>query len=403
MSGLPTKVEAHAYVADQELQTLLTQALNTAVHERAPNGAVRIAELLLKAGRDRENVQKMRQLFTMADTDGDGSIGFEELRKFCEVIGEPLAEPELKEAFSSMGGSDSADISFDAFSVWYTAAHAKGGALSHKGEQYTTRASRAARASRASKEGNVDEGTFDRRMVCVSTAGEPKTLEYRVFMEYPDAEGTAQKISPWHDVPLYPSGGKEKGEVHMIVEIPKWSRAKFEIATGEDLNPIKQDTKKGHLREYNYGDMLFNYGCFPQTWEDPAHITKECDAKGDNDPIDAMEIGTQIFSTGSVVRVKVLGCLAMIDDGETDWKVLCINVEDPLAAQLDDISDVEAAIPGLIGVMREWLRNYKVIDGKPLNQFGLEEKAMDKAFTLGVVEETHVFWKQLIEKGMKTV
>lgn len=50
-------------------------------------------------------------------------------------------------------------------------------------------------------------------------------------------------------------------------QIPKWTRKKFEIATGEEFNPIKQDTKNGKLREYTYGDMLFNYGAFPQTWE----------------------------------------------------------------------------------------------------------------------------------------
>lgn len=50
-------------------------------------------------------------------------------------------------------------------------------------------------------------------------------------------------------------------------QIPKWTRKKFEIATGEEFNPIKQDTKNGKLREYNHGDMLFNYGAFPQTWE----------------------------------------------------------------------------------------------------------------------------------------
>lgn len=38
-----------------------------------------------------------------------------------------------------------------------------------------------------------------------------------------------------------------------ITEIPKFSRAKFEIATGEPLNPIKQDVKNGKLRDYNYG------------------------------------------------------------------------------------------------------------------------------------------------------
>ena len=33
---------------------------------------------------------------------------------------------------------------------------------------------------------------------------------------------------------------------------------------------MKQDVKNGTLREYAYGDMLYNYGCLPQTWEDPA-------------------------------------------------------------------------------------------------------------------------------------
>ena len=93
----------------------------------------------------------------------------------------------------------------------------------------------------------------------------------------------------------------------------------------------------------------------------------------------------------------------MIDDGETDWKVICINVDDPLAPQLNDIDDVDKAIPGLIGVMREWLRNYKLVDGKPPNAFGLEERAMDKSYTMAVVKETHAFWQQLVAKGMKTV
>ena len=30
--------------------------------------------------------------------------------------------------------------------------------------------------------------------------------------------------------------------------------------------------KNGTLREYGWGDMIFNYGCVPQTWEDPNFI-----------------------------------------------------------------------------------------------------------------------------------
>ena len=34
-------------------------------------------------------------------------------------------------------------------------------------------------------------------------------------------------------------------------------------------------------------------------------------------------------------QVKVLGILAMIDEGETDWKVIAIDVNDPLAKELN--------------------------------------------------------------------
>ena len=38
---------------------------------------------------------------------------------------------------------------------------------------------------------------------------------------------------------------------------------------------------------------------------------------------------------GEVKQVKVLGVLAMIDDGETDWKILGIDVNDPNADKLN--------------------------------------------------------------------
>ena len=42
----------------------------------------------------------------------------------------------------------------------------------------------------------------------------------------------------------------------------------IQIATGEPLNPIKQDVKKGKLRYVNncfpYKGYIWNYGAFPQ-------------------------------------------------------------------------------------------------------------------------------------------
>lgn len=37
----------------------------------------------------------------------------------------------------------------------------------------------------------------------------------------------------------------------------------------------------------------------------------------------------QVCSQGEVIKVKVLGTLALIDEGETDWKVIVINTDDP--------------------------------------------------------------------------
>jgi hypothetical protein len=54
------------------------------------------------------------------------------------------------------------------------------------------------------------------------------------------------QISPWHDIPLH----SDDGLLNFVVEIPKETSAKMEVATEEPNTPIKQDTKKGKLRYY---------------------------------------------------------------------------------------------------------------------------------------------------------
>jgi len=73
------------------------------------------------------------------------------------------------------------------------------------------------------------------------TRGAENTLEYRIF--YKNQKG--ELISPFHDIPCYVSG--QDNVYNMVVEVPRWTNAKMEIATKEKLNPIKQDVKKGKL------------------------------------------------------------------------------------------------------------------------------------------------------------
>jgi len=230
--------------------------------------------------------------------------------------------------------------------------------------------------------------SLPRRLISTKTHGETGTPDYR--LRFHDKQGA--EISPWHDIPLKSACGN----FNAVFEIPKNTKPKMEVATKEPKNPIAQDVKKGKLRDY-HGPIFWNYGMLPQTWEDPdvEHPVTKC--SGDNDPVDVVEIGSASLAQGTVAPVKPLGVLAMIDDGELDWKVIAICTEDPLAKELNDIGDVEKKCPGTISGIREWFRWYKTPDGKPLNAFGYDEKALGKKEALEVIEETHGAWKKLYE------
>jgi len=218
--------------------------------------------------------------------------------------------------------------------------------------------------------------------VTTEVVGEAATESFR--LKFKGDEGSV--VSPWHDIPL-----KEGDSYNMVVEIPKMTKAKMEVATKEEGNPIAQDMKKGKLRDY-HGPIFWNYGCLPQTWEDPNEKHPELGCFGDDDPIDVVEIGSASLQMGSVKPVKPLGVLAMIDDGELDWKVLAISTDDPLANEYNDVDDV----PGYVkDGIREWFRWYKTPDDKPVNSFGFDEKFLDVATTKEVIDETHKAWKKL--------
>ena len=166
------------------------------------------------------------------------------------------------------------------------------------------------------------------------------------------------------------------------------------------MNPIKQDTKKGKLRFvrncFPHKGYLWNYGAFPQTWEDPNVVHPETKAKGDNDPLDVCEIGELVGYTGQVKQVKVLGVMALLDEEETDWKVIVIDINDPLAPKLNDIEDVERHLPGLLRATNEWFRIYKIPDGKPENQFAFTGECKNKKYAEDVIHECAEAWDRLI-------
>lgn len=100
------------------------------------------------------------------------------------------------------------------------------------------------------------------------------------------------------------------------------------------------------------------------------------------------------MKAGEIAQVKVLGVLALIDDGETDWKLIVIRTSDPIAAFLNDIDDVETYLPGCIEAIREYFRCYKNYQGKYCF-FACNDECMPKKFATSVLYGCHKAWKDL--------
>lgn len=228
----------------------------------------------------------------------------------------------------------------------------------------------------------------------IEERGALNTLSYRAFFKSADGK----YVSPFHDIPIW--ANEERTVVNMVVEVPRWTNAKLEISKTDPLNPIQQDEKKGVARFvhncFPHHGYIWNYGAVPQTWENPGLVDKHTSAKGDNDPIDICDLSEKVATVGQVKQVKILGVMAMIDEGETDWKLIGIDVTDPLASQLNDVDDIDRLLPGYLAATNEWFRVYKMPAGKPENTFAFNGEAKNKEFALQILHETHEQWLHLV-------
>src|SRR5580704_6402581 len=112
---------------------------------------------------------------------------------------------------------------------------------------------------------------------------------------------------PWHQV----SPGENIPEiVHAVIEIPKGSKAKYEIDKESGL--LKLDRVLFSSVHYPA-----NYGFIPQTY---------CD---DHDPLDILVLGQDAVVPLSIMVAKPIGMMKMMDQGEADDKIIAVHANDP--------------------------------------------------------------------------
>ncbi len=146
-------------------------------------------------------------------------------------------------------------------------------------------------------------------------------------------------FNPWHNV----SPGNELPEtVNGIIEIPKGTRAKYEL-----------DKESGLLRldRVLYSSVYYpaNYGFIPQTY---------CD---DKDPLDILILSQIDVVPMCIVPAKVIGVMRMLDNGEADDKIIAVAEGDPSVSHINDISELPQHF---ISELRNFFEDYKKLEHK---------------------------------------
>ncbi|XP_053366808.1 inorganic pyrophosphatase 2, mitochondrial [Clarias gariepinus] len=129
---------------------------------------------------------------------------------------------------------------------------------------------------------------------------------------------------------------------------------------------------------------------------DPGHTDSDKKSPEDNDSIHMCDIGNKVCSHGEIIRVKELGIPAVIDEGETNRKVIVINVEAPDAGDFNVIEDVMRLRPAYLEATVDWFKKYKVPNGKPESQFTFSGEFKNRDFAIKTMKDLHEYWKALI-------
>lgn len=143
----------------------------------------------------------------------------------------------------------------------------------------------------------------------------------------------------WHDVSV---GEKAPAVINAIIEIPKDCKQKYEL-----------DKESGLLKldRFLYSAVHYpgDYGFVPQTlWED-------------GDPLDVIVLTNRPVYPMTLVSVRVLGVLRMVDGDERDDKIIGVYDCDPRYAEYEGIKDIPKHV---IAELKHFFETYKQLQGK---------------------------------------
>ena len=134
-------------------------------------------------------------------------------------------------------------------------------------------------------------------------------------------------------------------KINVLIEIAQGSNAKLEF--DKKLNQIKLD-------RFLYGANVYpgDYGFIPETLE------------LDGDPVDVIVFSQHSLFPGCWAEVRIIGGLAMVDDGEIDNKLIGVYVGNPETKAIKDLTAVTEAWKNKVW---DFFLNYKNLENKKVS------------------------------------
>lgn len=133
--------------------------------------------------------------------------------------------------------------------------------------------------------------------------------------------------------------------MNVIVEIPKFSKNKYEI--DKETGLIALDRVMHTAQDYP-----FDYGFVPQTLFD------------DGDALDVVLLTTYPLMPGILVKARPVAIMEMIDGGDRDDKIVAVPVDDPRFAEVQDLADLNKHF---VKEMSHFFETYKKIQKKEVS------------------------------------
>jgi inorganic pyrophosphatase len=161
-------------------------------------------------------------------------------------------------------------------------------------------------------------------------------------------------LHPWHSIP---TGEEAPVTVKSIIEIPKWSKGKYEMDKESGL--LKLDRVLFSSVHYPA-----NYGFIPQTY---------CD---DHDPLDILVICSIDVYPMCIIEARVIGAMEMIDEQEKDAKIIAVAKNDMSVSHINELSELP---PHTLVELKRFFEDYKKEEHKnvTVERFIEREKAYE--------------------------